>query len=49
MVPVLYVVLHVEVVEEQRVPQFGIADGLIQRESCRTRKNDLLHTDMCGG
>lgn len=32
--PVLDVVLHVEVVDEQRVPQFGIAHCLIQRETC---------------
>lgn len=31
--PVLDVVLHVEVVDEQRVPQFGVADSLIQREA----------------
>lgn len=32
--PVLDVVLHVEVVDEQRVSQFGVAHCLIQRESC---------------
>lgn len=30
--PVLYVVLHVQVIDEQRVPQLGVAHGLIQRE-----------------
>lgn len=44
MVPVLYVVLHVEVIEEQRVSQCGIADSLIQWESWCTWKNKrLLH------
>lgn len=33
MVPVLYVVLHVEVIDVQRVSQCGIADCLIQWES----------------
>lgn len=45
-VPVLDVVLHVEVVDEQRVPQFGVTDGLIQGESWRTCKNDLFHRNL---
>lgn len=36
-VPVLYEVLHVEVVDEQWVPQLGVIHCLIQRETCRVK------------
>lgn len=34
-VPVLYEVLHVEVVDKKRVPQLGVIHCLIQGETCQ--------------
>lgn len=32
-VPVLYEVLHVEVIDEQRIPQLGVLHGFVQRKT----------------
>lgn len=46
--PVLDVVLHVEVVDEQRVPQFGVADSLIQREAWWVHAKTTNYTEASG-
>lgn len=43
-VPVLYIILHVQVIDEQRVSQFGITHCLIQRESWFTRR-EMIRQD----
>lgn len=32
-IPVLYVILHVEVINEQWIPEFGIFHSFVQRET----------------
>lgn len=40
-IPVLYVVLHIKVVDQQRVTEFGVTHSLIQWETCQEMKKNL--------